>query len=1348
MTDSAKGIGGLVRRKTVIWIGFFCLLAWTRVDSPWILAAASLCIAVSAVRVARDWRHASATLLLGAGVVVGFHTDATTRRLSLDWAGYWEERRSAVAERVGLEFDALVAEGERTVARVSELARIGSPPVVQDSLRSVLEESEMTAVAILDEDGRSLVWQGSHHGRFPEGVVTGTSRYAYSGTPLFSYLYFAAEVPEAGGTAVAASLVGSDLPAPFASGLGDFASRFAEQSGERIRIESSERAAGPGVLDLGWPDETLLSITIIEPDPSVRRSEVRSSRVGVVVILAALAWLLHAFDGARGGVRYAVGGLVAAAALVPLESFLKTPEFLALATRSLDGPLQLSLGRVLLLGAAAAPIVIMAVPRWRPRWGVWILPVTVAISFPLILSWLGDAASLEVLGSSDLEWIVFLLAATLVLTLVAGTALLFRSTVDSGSGSGLAVVGMAVAVGLGVAVAAGVRTGPHVAPGLAMLWVLPAILVGRGVEVGGRVSYPRWFCAFWLSATAVLPFGWSMRTEARMAIAEQQLGQLGIAPNPEVHTLLDRFANQVDSLHRAGAGAVEMMYQSWVSSGLSAQGSPIFLTLWSGEGNPEQELRLGVKGDLPPVVGERLPEIRTAGTREHHLLGEVDVRHLIAVPLSDGQVVTGTIPPRRTIAEPSELGPLFAAVEEGGDQEFLTLVRSPEGNPGPGPGRVEWSRNAEGWMGESSAAYPDGNYSVSYTISIPNLSVMFARATLLLVLNLVVISLLWLLSVWILGFRFSVPIDWRELFTSFRARVTWTLFGFFILSNVVFGTLAYRTLSGASERTATALAERVVGQIAEAYREEGGSMELLARRVGADLLEYRRGELVGGSADELVELGLYESWVDPEIYNALETGQRREASKVASLGDWRYVLAHRRLPDGDIVASPVPLRAGAAALRRRDVADLLGVAIVLGPILSLGLALIVGRALARPIRTLQVASERVGRGNLAVHLPEDRLDEFGAVFTAFNRMVLRLGEARRELLRTTRRTQAIVEEVAPGVIAVDTQGRVTVANPVAESLLGAALETGVSIPSSGERGGQLADWLDTYRKSGASEADADFRWTDRRIRARARRIVQEGQVGGVVVSLEDVTDELRSERILAWGEMAKQVAHEVKNPLTPIKLSVQHLRRAWRHRRSDFGRILDRNVTTILGEIDRLASIARSFSRLASPAAENTGPLESVDVALVVREVLDLYEGGAQASVQLRGELADDLPQAMCRPDELKQVLLNLVENSRAAMPGGGVVRILAAESEDGSGDVAVTVVDGGKGIPAQLLPRIFEPRFSTRSKGAGLGLAIVKRLVDSWGGRVEVESRIGRGTTVRIRLRKRLGSSGAPAVE
>lgn len=1347
MTDSPKFAGDGFRQGIPTWIGLVCLLVWTRVDSPWVLAAASGCVAWSAAVGYGGWRRGSAAVLLVASVVVGFHTESVSRRIGNAWPEYWQGRRASVAEQVGVEFDALVADGDSAVGHVARLAeRELDASLLQDSLRAILTGTGMTSAAVFDGDGRLVSWQGSHHGRFPADVVDGTSRYAYSGTPLFSYLYFTVGVRGGRGTAVVASLMDSDLPAPFASGLGDFAARFGRLSGEEIRIHRSDRASGPGVLDLGWPDAALLSITIVEPDPSVRERDHRARWTRVVVALAALVWLLQSFGGARAGIVYAVGALAAAGALLPLDQLLTTAELRDLAGVRLGGAVPVTLGRILLVMAAAAPLVILAVPRWRPKAGAWILPLTVAMSFPLVLAWLAGATPAEILGTSDRDWIFFLLTATLVLALPAAVALAFRPPAGSARGPGLVLVGLAVAAGLGTAVAAAVRVGPGVPAGLAVLWALPAALIARGFEDSGRVSHVRWFCAFWLAATAVLPFGWSMRTEARMTIAETQMGRLGIAPEPDVDLLLERFADQVDSLHRAGAGAVEMMYRSWVSSGLSAQGSPIFVTLWSADGNPQEELRLGVKGDLSPVVGDRLPAIRLAGTREHHLLGEVDVRHLIAVPLSDGRVVTGTIPPRRTITSSSSLGPLFAAVEEGGGQEFLTLVRAPEASlRAEGEGGVRWSRNAEGWMGERLATYPDGVYAVSYTISIPNLSVMFARATLLLVLSLVAVSLLWVLSVWILGFRFSVPIDWRKLFTSFRARVTWTLFAFFILSNVVFGTLAYRTLSGASERTATALAERVVSQIAEVYLEEGGSMELLARRVGADLLEYRGGELVGGSADELIELGLYESWVDPEIYVALETGQRLEASEVANLGDWRYVLAHRRLPDGDIVASPVPLRAGAAALRRRDVADLLGVAIVLGPILSLGLALIVGRALARPIQTLRVASERVGRGNLAVHLPEDRLDEFGSVFAAFNRMVLRLGEARRELLRTTRRTQAIVEEVATGVIAVDTRGRVTVANPGAESLLDTSLDTGAPIPATGDRAAELADWVDSYRRGGGTEPRADFRWANLRIRARARRVVQEGHEGGVVVSLEDVTDELRSERILAWGEMAKQVAHEVKNPLTPIKLSVQHLRRAWNDRTRDFGGILDRNVTTILGEIERLAAIARSFSRLASPGARDAGPLEAVDVEAVTREVLDLYEGGGYGPVQLVGRLAPDLPRVRCRPDELKQVLLNLLENSRAAMPDGGVVRIVANETPEEPREVVVAVCDQGTGIPAQLLPRIFEPRFSTRSKGTGLGLAIVKRLVDSWGATVDVESRTGSGTTVHIRLRAWPGGQESP---
>ncbi|MYK66326.1 MAG: HAMP domain-containing protein [Gemmatimonadetes bacterium] len=1336
--SSASGI--------LIWLGFLSLILWARIGSSWALAAAAVFVCASFLKARGSPRRAISALLLGVGIAVGIRTDMVDRRLTEDWQSHWDGR----SEEVGLELERvmneLVARGDSSVTRVVGAATTAAERAnLQDSLQAVVDESGMAGAAVYGPDGRLVAWAGGHRGRVPDGAREGATHYSYHGTPLFSYLYFTAEIPDGLGTAMVASLMRSDLPEAFASGLGDFVSRFRDETGERIRIARSDTVAGPGVFDFGWEGEPpLLSFTVQEPDPPVRRSERRGRGIHIVIALAALVWLIESFGGPRRDLPYSVAALVAAGAVLPLEGLLTTRHLIDPDYFRLFGPFSLPLGRVLMLSVAAVPLAVLVAPR-RDRVGNWLAPPVVALTFPLVLHWMGQGASLELLGTTDTRWIVFQASTTLILTLIAGVALACRAPGGARWVPSLVFLGIAAAAMLSIGVGVGVRVGPDVSLPLSALWMLPAVLMVRGLDGSRRRSYMRWFCAFWLAGTAALPFAWSMRTEARLAIAESQMAQLGVTPEPYPDSLLARFARQADYMDLTGAGDVELMYQAWVTSGLAAQGSPILLTLWSAEDVPIQELGLGVKGERSPAVDAALPDLRASGMPEYRRPGETDVHHLLAVPLGGGRLLTGAIPPRRTIDAPSGLGPLFASVEEGADQEFLTLVSTADAAAPAEGASVAWTRNDEGWRGEGVARFPDGPYAVFYTLSIPNLQVMLARATLVLALNLAVFAILWILSVGIVGMPFPGPVDWRGLYHSFRARVTWTLFGFFILSSVLFGALAYRTLAGASERTATALAERVVSQIGEAYLEEGGSMESLARRVGADLLEYRDGELVGGSVDELIELGLYEGWVDPRIYDDLETRQRLRASKVENLGGWQYVMAHRRLPDGDIVASPVPLRAGAAALRRRDVADLLGFAIVLGPVLSLGLALLVGQALTRPIQTLQVASERVGSGNLAVHLPDDRVDEFGSVFAAFNRMVLRLDNARRELLRTTRRTEAIVEEVATGVIAVDTGGRITVANPRAELLLEASLEAGSAIPGTGPHAAELAAWLaDFYGEGAAVESDADFQWGERRIRARARRISHESHLGGVVVNLEDVTDELRSERILAWGEMANQVAHEVKNPLTPMKLSVQHLRRAWSDRKSDFGRILERNVSAILTEIDRLASIARSFARLASPGAAEQGPLVSVDLATVLREVLDLYRGGGESGIRVESDLSEPLPPVLCRPDELKEVLLNLLENARAAMPGGGVVRIGARETEGRDAMVLVTVDDEGTGIPAKLLPRIFEPRFSTRSTGSGLGLPIAKRLVDSWGAVMEVESTVGRGTRVSVRLRRGKTGSGA----
>jgi len=205
--------------------------------------------------------------------------------------------------------------------------------------------------------------------------------------------------------------------------------------------------------------------------------------------------------------------------------------------------------------------------------------------------------------------------------------------------------------------------------------------------------------------------------------------------------------------------------------------------------------------------------------------------------------------------------------------------------------------------------------------------------------------------------------------------------------------------------------------------------------------------------------------------------------------------------------------------------------------------------------------------------------------------------------------------------------------------------------------------------------------------------------------------------------MARQVAHEIKNPLTPMRLGMQHLRRVYRERRDEFDRALDETSDRILAEIDRLDTIARAFSRFAAPASKEPA-LDRIDLAAVVGEVVQLYRLAEEGcEVQLITQ-----PEAFgaARADEVKEVLVNLLENARNA--GSSRVRITV---ETG----LIRVEDDGSGIPGELLPRVFEPRFSTNTSGSGLGLAIVRRLVESWGGRVYVESQPGQGTTVTVEL-------------
>ncbi|MEP6904662.1 MAG: ATP-binding protein [Gemmatimonadales bacterium] len=239
-------------------------------------------------------------------------------------------------------------------------------------------------------------------------------------------------------------------------------------------------------------------------------------------------------------------------------------------------------------------------------------------------------------------------------------------------------------------------------------------------------------------------------------------------------------------------------------------------------------------------------------------------------------------------------------------------------------------------------------------------------------------------------------------------------------------------------------------------------------------------------------------------------------------------------------------------------------------------------------------------------------------------------------------------------------------------------------------------------------------------RIAARRLARDLELSRIEVA--------RAERILAWGEMARQVAHEIKNPLTPIRLGVQHLRRARSDPRVNFDRVLDENVTRILSEIDRLDEIARAFSRYGSAPGELPPP-ESIDVAAILRDVVALEKMGV-GDVTWTIAAAENSAFADARVDELRDVLLNLFENARLARARKVSVRLSRMPKT-----VLMEIVDDGTGINEADMRRVFEPHFSTRTTGSGLGLAISRRLLESWGGTIEIASEEGKGARVLLTL-------------
>ena len=418
------------------------------------------------------------------------------------------------------------------------------------------------------------------------------------------------------------------------------------------------------------------------------------------------------------------------------------------------------------------------------------------------------------------------------------------------------------------------------------------------------------------------------------------------------------------------------------------------------------------------------------------------------------------------------------------------------------------------------------------------------------------------------------------------------------------------------------------------------------------------------------------------------------------------------------------------------------------------LPFVLARRFARPVRNVALAAERIAAGERGVRVEKDETDEeFVKLIQSFNLMSERLARSeeevefsRSDLTRKNleiderrRLMETVLETIGTGVLVVDGEQKVKRVNSAASRLLGGDPTRIVESPLSSlvpqELAGEVSRSISRVLEGRSAHFERDLALFGMRGRREVRFRVaplatpEKGPPGAVIV-LEDVTPLMQAQKVAAWGEVARKLAHEIKNPLTPIKLSAQRVRKAHLKNATDFDRVLSESIDAIVAEVDALQHLVDEFAQFARlpPSRPVEGSLNAV-----VDAALALYET-AYPHVSLERRLDPEMPSLRLDGPQMKRVVINLVDNAIAALGEKGSIEIGTA-FDSSSRRATLTVADSGPGVPPASRETIFAPNFSTKKKGSGLGLAIARRIVEDHGGEIRVEDNTPRGARFVIEL-------------
>lgn len=425
------------------------------------------------------------------------------------------------------------------------------------------------------------------------------------------------------------------------------------------------------------------------------------------------------------------------------------------------------------------------------------------------------------------------------------------------------------------------------------------------------------------------------------------------------------------------------------------------------------------------------------------------------------------------------------------------------------------------------------------------------------------------------------------------------------------------------------------------------------------------------------------------------------------------------------------------------------------------MGLYLAKRITRPVQMLAAGAREIGAGHLDHRIEPETRDEFGSMVEAFNTMAGELAASQRKLERSRvdlerknlqlderrRYIETVLERIATGVISIAADGRIETINGAAlrlldvdRSVVGTRAEDVFQRDDLRPLGGLLHNTRGGT-VPGAQEFALAREGRELHLAAAATALQgEDGSFQGGVLVFDDVTPLIRTQRVAAWRDVARRLAHEIKNPLTPIQLCAERMRRHFNGAPPASRELVEECTTTIVGEVESLKALVDEFAQFARMPAPKTVPS---DLNALLAETLALYNGlFRQITIEPRFE--GGLPSVRVDVEQIRRVVINLVDNAvealggtHAAMrPGGDAPRIVVETRRDAvNGVVRVIVADNGPGIPAADREKLFMPYYSTKRRGSGLGLAIVRRIVAEHGGAIDVQSNEPQGTRFVIEL-------------